>query len=175
MNMITIAWLFPILFMLHDFEEIILVKAWRKHFQKERTLSPMKKKPFDHFKGTASFSIGVEIIFLTLSLITLFSVLTDSYFIWFSMFLAIIIHFAAAHIRQAVQFGHYTPGSATSVLFLPVGIWLLYEAAVILKYTPLTVLLSGILGIVISVIIFYTLTGLEGFLERMLEKYAGEK
>ncbi len=34
-NIKTIIWLLPILFMIHDFEEIIMAEAWSKRFKKE--------------------------------------------------------------------------------------------------------------------------------------------
>ena len=124
MNINLIAWLFPTLFMIHDFEEIIFVKAWRQKYQKERELSKMKKKPFDHFKSTATFSIGVEIIFLILSSITFLSVTFNSFYIWYGLFFAITSHFVVAHIRLSFQFGHYTPGVLTSLIFLPISMYL---------------------------------------------------
>ncbi|HOJ78679.1 MAG TPA: HXXEE domain-containing protein [Bacillota bacterium] len=30
--MITLLWLFPIIFMIHDFEEIIMLKPWLKRY-----------------------------------------------------------------------------------------------------------------------------------------------
>lgn len=31
----TIVWLFPVIFMLHDFEEIIFVEAWKRKYKKK--------------------------------------------------------------------------------------------------------------------------------------------
>jgi len=174
MNMITIAWLFPIIFMIHDFEEIIFVKAWRERYQQERKNSKMKKKPFDHFKSTASFSIGVEIIFLIISLTTLLSVIFHSYYIWYGLFFAITCHFVFAHVRQAFQFKHYTPGVTTSVIFLPISIYLLYEATILLEYNLMEITLSCLVGVFLSFIIFYTLTSIESKLEKKLIDYSNK-
>ena len=175
MNMELIVWLFPVIFMLHDFEEIIFVKVWRERYQQERSLSKMKKKPFDHFQSTASFSIGVEIIFIILSAVSLFSVILNSFFIWYGLLFAIISHFVIAHIRMTVQFRHYTPGVFTSVIFLPVTIYLLYMATKLLNYDLIEIIFSCLSGIFILVIVFYTLINLEGILDRGLTQYSKRK
>ena len=174
MNIIIIAWLFPIIFMIHDFEEIIFVKVWRKRYQQERKNSKMKNKPFDHFKSTASFSIGVEIIFATLSVITLLSVLFNCYYIWYGLYFAIICHFIFAHFRLSIEFKHYTPGFTTSVIFLPISIYLLYKATILLDYNLTEIALSCLVGIILSFIIFYTLTSIESKLEKQLLYYSSK-
>jgi len=44
-----IVWLFPVIFMLHDFEEIIMVEVWGSHYNAETVLY----KQFRTFIGLA--------------------------------------------------------------------------------------------------------------------------
>lgn len=120
----SLAWLFPVLFMLHDFEEIILLKGWLyrnrdgliKRFPKaaERLLS--------HFDGisTAAFSLGVAEEFVLVCTICVVSLLTSWYALWFGMMIAFLIHLFV-HILQTIAMKQYVPSFATSILFLPAG------------------------------------------------------
>ena len=55
-NMQFIAWMLPILFILHDFEEMVMVEAWGKRYRSK--LKQLKKASFEHAK-TASFVCAV--------------------------------------------------------------------------------------------------------------------
>lgn len=101
MKIETIMWLFPVLFMIHDFEEIIFAKSWlekNNDYIKEK-VPIIVFKLITHIKelSTASFAFAVAEEFLVLSIIILCSV----EFGWYSLFAAtligyllhIIIHF----------------------------------------------------------------------------------
>lgn len=48
----TITWLFPILFMLHDFEEIILLEAWQKSCKQDLKNKKLKRIIFSNCNNT---------------------------------------------------------------------------------------------------------------------------
>src|SRR5690606_41502752 len=64
----TLIWLFPIMFILHDFEEIIMVEKWLKtNSKKIYDLLPekMADRVIQQFSmTTAQFAVAVLIIFL---------------------------------------------------------------------------------------------------------------
>lgn len=141
----TIIWLFPILFMIHDFEEIILTQAWKVRYQKQRAESKMKKVPFSDFMSTASFSCGVIEEFIIFSIVALISCMSGHYFLWYGLFFGIVLHFAI-HLKMSLQFHAYTPGIFTAALFLPIGICLLVEAQNKIGYSYPTLVLSCVVG-----------------------------
>jgi hypothetical protein len=69
----AIVWLFPVIFMLRDFEEVIFVVAWKKRFKIQIQTTKMKKAPFSDLEDTASFSIGIAIEFIIISALSLFA------------------------------------------------------------------------------------------------------
>jgi hypothetical protein len=116
-NINAIVWLLPIIFMIHDFEEIIFIKAWRKRYARVLAKFTMKKIPYEDFRSPDEFSIGVEVLFVILSVISLFSVLFNSYYVWYGFLFTVIAHFVVLHIKLCINFKHYVPGIGT-FLFL---------------------------------------------------------
>jgi hypothetical protein len=170
----AIVWLFPILFMIHDFEEIIFINAWRKKYKHYLCTCTMKKKPFADFESTASFSIGVEIIFLIFSFISLFSVIFNNYYIWYGFFFFITVHFVTIHFSLVFNFKHYVPGFITSIIFLPISIYILYTATLILRYSSTKIVLSCVACSVLSYIIYVFLHSVEKDLENKLRKFSNK-
>lgn len=143
-EIIAIIWLFPILFMIHDFEEIIFIKEWnKKSYYKD-----LKVKPFKDFISTASFSLAVAQEFLFFSLVTYVSYITDSYFLWFGLFSGITIHFIV-HSIMSIVIKKYHPGLLTSILLAPIGVYLLYISATSMEFHFTTIITSSIVGIII--------------------------
>ena len=177
-TMDSIVWMFPIIFMLHDFEEIIMAEVWNNRYKKLIDTTWPNHKPFAlnyvNKCKTATFSIGVEIIFLIFSLISLFSILFKSYFIWYSAFLGITLHFLFIHTVLCIRFKHYVPGIITSVLFFFPSSWLLFKAVTILHYNMIIILLACLTAIALITLLL-PLHKLMGPLSRLLSKYSQTK
>lgn len=175
-SMNFIVWMLPIIFMIHDFEEIIMAEVWGKRYREEINTVWPKRQPFGlkyiHCCHTPTFSIGVEIFFLFFSLISLFSVIFQNYFIWYSVFLGVTLHFVLAHMFMCIQFKHYVPGVITSIIFLLPSIWFLLMAKNILHYGIGIILLSCLLGIILTIIMVPMLHKLMGSLSKLLLKYS---
>lgn len=139
-----ITWLFPIIFMIHDFEEIILIKQWKKN----QFYKSLKYKPYLDFTSTASFSIAVAQEFIIFSTVTLITNLTDGYFLWFGLFAAIIIHFFI-HCLISIKIKKYHPGLITAVIFLPMGVYYLFRSALLLNFSLITILLLSLIGVIL--------------------------
>ena len=72
LNVQTLIWLFPILFIIHDFEEIIMIEKWlhhNRHKLYERLPQKIADKVVKQFSmTTAQFAVAVLFIFLFVSL-----------------------------------------------------------------------------------------------------------
>ncbi len=174
-TMSLFAWILPIMFMLHDFEEIIMAEVWNTRFQMRINTTWTNWKPFglkyiQHFQ-TPTFSIGVGVEFLVFSLISLFSVIFRGYFLWYSAFFTLILHYVIIHLLLSIKFKGYVPGVITSVLFIFPGIWALYGAAKLLNYGLGTIMLACLIGILLMYVFFQMLHRLMGLWSEMLYKY----
>ncbi|MGB8450809.1 MAG: HXXEE domain-containing protein [Anaerocolumna sp.] len=174
-----IVWMLPVIFMIHDFEEIIMAEVWGKRFRKEINTAWPKRQPFglNYIQNchTPAFSIGVEVEFLLFSLISLLSVIFQSYFFWFSAFSGIILHMVFIHILMCVRFKHYMPGVITSVIFLLPSVLFMYKAKKILQYELGTILTACMLGIVLIIIMIPVLHKLMGTWSEWLYRYSNER
>lgn len=141
----TIVWLFPVIFMLHDFEEVIFIEAWKKKNKRQMQTAKMKKVPFADFNNTASFSIGVAIEFLIISALSLFACIFEWYFLWFCLFFGFTLHFVV-HCVMTLQFKHYVPGVVTSIPFLPICIYILWFSSKIISFNATQLFLSCVIG-----------------------------
>ena len=56
---LVFLWLFASLFMVHEFEEVVLVGAWKKRNMVYSSTPNSKLTPYWAFVSTASFSCGV--------------------------------------------------------------------------------------------------------------------
>ena len=149
-----LVWFALVLFMLHEFEEIIMLKAWAvRNNEKIRQLWP-KGKPFGlHFfdevgyasapiTETASVGIGME--FVLIALLTLFSVLFDYYLIWFAFMVLTPVSSLFLHLRVTFQFKAYSPGIITAVLTTAATIWLLIKVYSMTSYSVLETVIAAV-------------------------------
>ena len=165
------VWLFPILFMLHDFEEIVMVNVWQK--RNEEYIKNRKNKyiPFNFRSSTSAFSIAVDEEFAIISLVSILSCLFNNYIIWFGLFIAFIIHFVL-HLLMCLDFKKYVPGVTTTILFLPVCCFIVYKFNSLMHYKVIPMLLSVIISTLIFLINIYVLhKAIEKF-SCLLEKYS---
>ncbi|HBE79262.1 MAG TPA: HXXEE domain-containing protein [Firmicutes bacterium] len=175
-TMSFIVWMLPVIFMLHDFEEIIMVEVWGKRYQKAIDSTWPKRPPFGlnyvSTYQTPTFSIAVEIEFLLFSLISLFSVIFQNYFLWYGAFLGVTLHMIFIHMLVCIPFKHYVPGVITSIIFLLPSVWFLYSAKQLLHYNVNTILSACLLGIALTIVALPALHKLMGPLSKRLAKYS---
>ena len=129
-----IVWLFPIIFMMHDFEEIIFFKSWiEKNKEKLSEKFPKLSKRFiGRFENLSvqAFSVAVAEEFVLLSVITVLSVVFDSYLLWLGVFMGFFIHLLM-HLIQWIVFRKYIPAIYTSLISL---IYCVFSLNFILKH-----------------------------------------
>lgn len=150
-SMYFIVWLLPLIYMLHDFEEIFMAESWAKRYKSEIDTAWPNRQPFGlnyiHHYQTPTFAFTVYILFIISTAVSLLSVIFNNYLIWYGVFCGITAHFVLVHIPMCIKIKHYVPGIYSSVMLLTPSIWCLYEAAVLLHFNSLTILIALLLGI----------------------------
>ncbi|MBC2582383.1 HXXEE domain-containing protein [Clostridium sp. DJ247] len=169
-TLFMIIWLFPILFMIHDFEEIIMIEAWQERNKQYIENMANKHIPFNFKASTASFSIAVAEEFIILSIVTVVSCLLDNYIVWYGLFIAFTLHLLF-HIFQWLSFKKYLPSVITSISFLPLCCFLIYKINILLDYDIITLLFSISISILVMVGNIYILHKAMMKFDSWLEKY----
>ncbi|MBY9078388.1 HXXEE domain-containing protein [Paenibacillus sp. HN-1] len=127
----SLLWLFPVLFMFHDFEEILTVEEWadRNRDKVLGTLPPFARKALyaSLFCGTRRFALDVLYVY---GFIVAFTGMA-AFFSFYLPFLAALSLFflhAFTHVFQAIYLKMYTPGVTTSILIvLPYSVYAFYR------------------------------------------------
>lgn len=121
--------LFPIFFMIHEFEEIIMVEKWIGKYCTDL----YRRFPFLSHRitmlteiDTRSFSIIVAEEFLIVSVLTIISVMTGNVIFWYCGLSAFSIHLLI-HLLQFIIWGKYIPAIVSTIVCAPYCIWSLYE------------------------------------------------
>ena len=149
-NYSTIIWLLPIVFMIHDFEEIIFFKQWinkNKDYLTEK-FPKISKRFLPRFNSlsTSAFAVAVAEEFVLLSLITLGSVLIGNYVIWLAAFMGFFVHLLM-HLGQWIILKRYIPAIGTT-----------FFALIYCTYTLYVIIANNIFRI--SEIVLWTIIGL---------------
>lgn len=152
-NIHTIIWLFPILFIFHDFEEIIFMQVWiskNRDYLCDR-FPTLSKKLLPHFDNitSSSFAFGVAEEFILISIITVVSYMMNWYSLWIGLFIAFTLHLLI-HCFQVLIVRKYVPAIVTSVICLPICIYIIKQIIQVSKLN--IVILYSILGFIIMVI-----------------------
>lgn len=174
-----IIWMQPVIFMIHDFEEIIMAEVWSKRYEQEIAVTWPKRQPFGnqyikYFK-TSTLSVGVAVEFLLFTAICLLSVALQNYFIWFIAFSGVTLHLILVHILICIKFRHYVPGVITSVILAAPSIWLQYQAVLLLHFDAVSIVSGCLLGAVLIVILVPFLHKQMAKWSEMLYQYAAGK
>lgn len=132
-DFLYIVWLFPIIFMFHEFEEIIFFESWikkNKGYLSEQ-YPKLAKRFLSHIESLSVpvFAVAVAEEFLLLSIVTVLSVIFNWYLIWLAIFMGYFIHLLI-HMVQCCVFRRYIPGIYTTMLSL---IYCIYSLCFILN------------------------------------------
>ncbi len=150
--------LLPIVFMIHDFEEIIMFKPWLKSNRSE-----LKKRfpTFEQFLtergifnlSTSAFAVGVLYEFILISVVTILSLWYDTYYWWFGAFSIYTLHLFV-HIIQWIIYQKYVPFIITSILTLPYCIYTFHIFINTISISTTQMLLWTFIGIAMMFLIF---------------------
>ena len=119
MKVETLLWLLPIVFMIHDFEEIIMIPSWMERnraviLARFPKLGKRLLSQFGSLSGPG-FSVAVLEEFILISLLTLLAVENNCYNLWTGLMLVFFLHLFM-HVGQFLVFRKYIPAIVTSLL-----------------------------------------------------------
>ena len=168
MSILFNVWMLPILFILHDFEEMIVMPLWKiRHHQK---LATFKKQFFGSVTQGSAFAVGVLEEFIILLFISGFCQLTHNSLLYLSFVVAYTSHFII-HYIMCLQFRGYVPGVVTVTLELPMVLMIIFH------YWPSDVsLLSVVVYLLLAMVIAFSNLKIMHLImpkiQTYLEKYA---
>lgn len=144
--------LLPIVFMLHELEEIIMTQNWLHHNQTQLG------KRFPRIKGmlhnlenlpTPAFTLAVAEEFIILSACTVIALTTGHVTAWYCCLLAFSLHLII-HFIQFLIVRQYIPAIITTILCLPYCIWAFLQISP--QYTIWETIIWGITGSIFGVL-----------------------
>ena len=127
MEIYKLSFIAIVLFMIHEFEEIIFIK---KFIEKNKVVKDMKNELFvkkkESYPSTETTSLMIAEEFIILS--TLLSIASEfrMYEIVLSLFIVYIAHLVP-HIYDALRYRKFSPGSRTSFIIFPLGILIIWN------------------------------------------------
>lgn len=168
----TMIWLFPILFMIHDFEEILMINVWQK--KNEQYIQSRKGKyiPYNFKGSTASIAFAVALEFIVISTLTIISYLLGSFLAWFGLFVAFTLHLLF-HVVINISFKKYVPGVVTSIIFIPLCFYMAYKVKtdILLNHNIFTILFCVLISVLLMLSIVYGLHKSVKYFNLWLERY----
>lgn len=145
------VWLFPILFIFHDMEEIVGLGIWLKKNHVILTEKyPMIGKMYQNY-STEGMAVAVLEEFLVAVLFCLLGVVSQNrvcWLLWLGVFAAYAFHLLI-HIVQAAILRTYIPALLTSLIALPISVRIMIDVKEVLHYSIGELAVFGILGLVI--------------------------
>lgn len=143
-----LIWALPILFIVHDMEEIMGLKLW---LIKNRALLDQKYPKFSNTYrpySTEGMTAAVMEEMVLCLIICIIARIAAFYGLWLGVFIAYAFHLIV-HIGQSMVIKKYIPAFITSVICLPFSIWLIAASIRTLSYSVRNVVLYGLIGVVV--------------------------
>ena len=151
-----IMMLLPVVFIVHEYEEIVMFKSWlgnnrnelKRRFPRfERVLA--RRGHFDY--STSTFAIGTAHEFVLISIISLSAVWLRAFQWWFAAFAGYSVHLIV-HLVQWAIYRKYIPVIITTILTLPYCVYAFVEFAKASILSPLQMLLWLVVGIILTML-----------------------
>ena len=127
MEIYELSFIAIVLFMIHEFEEIIFIK---KFIEKNKVVKDMKNELFlkkkANYPSTETISLMIAEEFIILSTLLFIASEFSMYEIVLSLFIVYIVHLLP-HIYDALRYRKFSPGSRTSFIIFPLGILIIWN------------------------------------------------
>ncbi len=137
MKIETILYLLPLVFMLHDFEEIVMMKTWvaNNAAELQRRFPRLSNKLLGHFSAlsTSAFALAVAEEFVLISAFSVAAVEQGWYAWWAGLLLAFFLHLLV-HVGQFLVYRKFIPAVITS---LPAGLYCMLALQAVMARTGL--------------------------------------
>lgn len=124
-----IACLFPILFVLHEVEEIIYLPEWfskHQNYLVAKSPSPLRKFIAELNFGRKRFAMAVFFEFVIICVVLLITILSHSPFLLSVLIMAFFIHLIA-HIVQSIILQKRIPCLFSSLLLSPICLYCIVD------------------------------------------------
>lgn len=152
-SFLLVVTLLPVVFMFHDFEEIIFMKSWfNKNGQWLAEKFPfLPKTLFSHLENTttANFALMVAEEFILVCLVTYLGILSGNYYWWLGAFMAFSVHIVI-HLIQWIVVRGYIPVIVTSLLCLPYCIYGIVQILHTNEFTGIEIAACTLIGMVLT-------------------------
>ncbi|AIQ35458.1 membrane protein [Paenibacillus sp. FSL R5-0345] len=130
-NEVSLLWLLPILFMFHDFEEILVIEAWSAKYgtRVKAAIPPFMRKMYTSMMHmtTRNFALDVLFVYILIVAVTCIAVFFSYYLLYLAV-LAVFFFHVFTHLGQTIYLKMYTPGVVTAVLVvLPYSLYAYYR------------------------------------------------
>ncbi len=161
--------LLPVVFMIHDFEEIILLRVWlrRSGGQLSDRFPPLDELLTDmRRRSTAAFALGVAEEFVLISLVSFAAVYFGYYYIWLAVFVGFSLHLVV-HLVQWMVFRSYIPAIVTTFLCLPYVIYVVWFLLNEQLFTVTEMLLWGSGGFLVIALNLWLVYKLMAWFDRL--------
>ena len=161
--------LLPIIFIIHDMEEIV---GFGWFFRNNPWLFDRYPRVMNMYRDLKEmpWKLGVYeefIPFFGISLLAYYFPGRILFSIWFGFFIALAAHFIV-HIGMSIKIKKYIPSVITSVICFPVSVIILYKCAMIMTFDTVSVIFI-IVGIILMIGNFCLLRWGMTFMSRKLE------
>ena len=127
MEIYKLSFMAIVLFMIHEFEEIIFMK---KFIEKNKVVKYMKNELFlkkkANYPSAETISLMIAEEFIILSTLLFIASEFSMYEIVLSLFIVYIVHLLP-HIYDALRYRKFSPGSRTSFIIFPLGILIIWN------------------------------------------------
>ena len=144
MEIYKLSFIIIVLFMIHEFEEIIFIK---KFIEKNKVVKDMKNELFvkkkESYPSTETTSLMIAEEFIILSTLLFIASEFRMYEIVLSLFIVYIAHLVP-HIYDALRYRKFSPGSRTSFIIFPLGILIIWNV-ILNKEINLVILISCVI------------------------------
>lgn len=143
--------LFPIVFMLHEFEEIIGFKPWvtkggpwiaKKYPKTAKQITLYERM------SVPAFALAVLEEFVLFSIATILALTLQWYSVWIAVFAGFSFHILI-HIGQWIVIRKYIPVVITSLLSLPYMVWGVYK--IFSEFSVSVIFASSVLGTIVLI------------------------
>jgi len=162
-----------VIFMIHEFEEIVFIKPW---LSRQRDNMRISSHPFSAIRNISTSTIALLIAeeFIVFSCIALAAVLLS----WYSLFEGFLLLYSlhlVVHIFEPIRYKCNTPSFVTSVLTLPGCVFGLYYLGMHGLVSVPWVAIWFVVTAIIVILNFRLIYGIAPLVEKYLRDYSKEE
>lgn len=142
-----IIWMLPILFIVHDMEEIIGLGSWlKKNKELLDKKYPKISSTYNKYTTEGMAAAVTEELIICL-LICIITRITGFYGLWLGIFVAYAIHLVI-HVLESLILKKYIPAVITSIICIPLSVLIIIFSIKNLSYSAIYVIIYSLTGIV---------------------------